>query len=80
MKVTFSSNSMSRYLPRYNASLHYFSKVVSKALVRVLIVADPVLIDAPVLLDIDEWGFTGTSSIVLPQSSFGFVGTIARNA
>ena len=56
MKVTFSSNSMSDIFHRYNASLNYCSKVISKALVRVLIDVVPVLIDAPVLLDTDEWG------------------------
>ena len=54
MKLTLSSNSISQYLPRYNASLHYCSKVVSKALVLMLIDVVLVLIDALVSLDIDE--------------------------
>ena len=54
MKATFSSNSISRYLPRYDASLHYYSKVSSKALVCVLIEVVSVLIDDSVLLDIEE--------------------------
>ena len=56
MKATFSSNSISRYLPRYDASFHYCSKVLSKALVCVLIEVVSVLIDDSVLLDIDEQG------------------------